>query len=302
MNKIALLIPCLNEEVTVAKVINDFRDQLSNLDIYVIDNGSSDDTAVLALKEGAKVISEPKRGKGNAVRRAFADITADIYILVDGDGTYEAASVNKMVEHLVEEHLDMVVGVRAYEDKIIYRKGHKLGNMFFNYLFRYVFGNHFTDIFSGYRVFTRRFVKSFPAISYGFEIETELSVHTVNLRLRAQEVGTKYKMRPLGSQSKLRTLKDGFKILKAFVNLLRLNKPMIFYTFFSLVFLIGSSSLGVPVLLKYLEIGLVPRFPSLIVSVGFFVISVLLLITGIILQTMLAFQIENRRLAFLAVK
>ena len=174
--------------------------------------------------------------------------------------------------------------------------------MFFNYLFKKFFGNHFTDIFSGYRVFTRRFVKSFPATSYGFEIETELSVHTVNLRLRSQEVDTKYKLRPIGSQSKLRTIKDGLRILKAFVNLLRLNKPMVFYCFFSLLFLIGSSLLGIPVLLKYFEIGLVPRFPSLIVSVGFFVISVLLLITGIILQTMLAFQIENRRLAFLAVR
>jgi glycosyltransferase involved in cell wall biosynthesis len=302
MKKIALLIPCLNEELTIVEVIKDFKDQFSNLDIYVIDNGSSDDTAILASNVGATIISEPKKGKGNAVRRGFADIMADIYILVDGDGTYDAASANKLVELLIKEHLDMVVGCRAYEDKTIYRKGHRLGNMFFNYLFKNFFGNHFTDIFSGYRVFTRRFVKSFPATSYGFEIETELSVHTVNLRLRSQEVDTKYKLRPLGSQSKLRTIKDGLRILKAFVNLLRLNKPMVFYCFFSLLFLIGSSLLGIPVLLKYFEIGLVPRFPSLIVSVGFFVISVLLLITGIILQTMLAFQIENRRLAFLAVR
>lgn len=300
--KIALIIPCLNEEVTIAKVINDFREQFSSIDIYVIDNGSTDKTAEIAGQEGAVVLHESRKGKGHAVRRAFGKIDADIYIMVDGDDTYDANASIEMVARLIDEQLDMVVGIRKHDNDKAYRAGHELGNHLFNKLFQILFGNQFTDIFSGYRVFSYEFVKSFPARSGGFEIETELSVHSANLHLATCEMETYYKERPEGSDSKLNTYIDGLRILRKMVGLLRQNKPMFFYGMFSVLALIAALLLGAPVILTYLETGLVPRFPSLIVSIGGLIISLLIFMTGVILQTMLSFQAENRHLAYLAVK
>ena len=300
--KIALIIPCLNEEVTIAKVINDFRQEFSAIDIYVIDNGSTDKTADIARREGAVVLHESRKGKGHAVRRAFGKIDADIYIMVDGDDTYDPKASTDMVARLIEEQLDMVVGIRKHDNDKAYRAGHEIGNHLFNKLFQILFGNQFTDIFSGYRVFSHAFVKSFPARSGGFEIETELSVHSANLHLATCEMETYYKERPEGSDSKLNTYIDGLRILRKMIHLLRQNKPMFFYGIFSVLALLGALLLGVPVILTYLETGLVPRFPSLIVSIGGLIVSLLIFMTGTILQTMLSFQAENRHLAYLAVK
>jgi len=301
-HKIALIIPCFNEEATIAKVINDFRKQFQSIDIYVINNCSIDKTEDIARLEGAAVLNETRKGKGHAIRRAFSIIDADIYIMVDGDDTYDPKASRMMVSHLIDKQLDMVVGIRKHDNDKAYRTGHKLGNNLFNKLFQILFGNQFSDIFSGYRVFSRAFVKSFPARSSGFEIETELSVHCANLHLATFEMETYYKERPKGSVSKLNTYIDGLRILRKMLDLLRENKPMYFYSIFSIAALIGSLLLGIPVVLTYLETGLVPQFPSLIVSIGSLIVSLLILMTGIIMQTMLSFQAENRHLAYLAVK
>jgi len=300
--KIVLAIPCLNEETTIAKVIADFKAVFSILSIYVIDNGSTDNTVKIAIKAGAEVLYEPLRGKGNALRRAFAKINADIYIVVDGDDTYDATAAPNMVQKLIDNKLDMVVGIRKHNNKKAYRSGHQLGNKIFNNLFKIMFGSQFTDIFSGYRVFSHPFTKSFPSQSSGFEIETELSVHCTNLNLSTAEIETYYTERPDGSISKLNTYIDGLRILSKMLQLLRQNKPMVFYGIISFIALIYSFVMGTPVLLTYFETGLVPRFPSLIVAVGSLIIASLILMTGVILQTMISFQAENRHLAYLAIK
>ena len=297
---IALFIPCLNEEVTIAKVISDFKEECEGLAVYVIDNGSTDNTKAVAEAAGAIVISEPRRGKGHAVRRAFAQIHASLYIMVDGDDTYDASAVSGMIKRLQDDRLDMVVGIRKHESDGAYRTGHQLGNRLFNSLFCRLFGNQFSDIFSGYRVFSYAFAKSFPARSSGFEIETELSVHCANLLLPTAEMPTHYGERPDGSQSKLNTYFDGFRILRKMIQLLRQNKPMVFYGVGGVLAAVVAIILGAPVLLTYFETGLVPRFPTLIVAVGLLLGACLSFMTGIILQTMLSFQAENRHLAYLA--
>ena len=299
---VALIIPCLNEEVTIAKVIREFQSVIGSVDIYVIDNGSVDETASIAAKEGAKVLLQPLRGKGNAIRLAFSEVQASVYLIVDGDHTYDAKSALDMINKLNREQLDMVVGVRKHEKKEAYRAGHKLGNQIFNKLFEIIFGNQFSDIFSGYRVFSHAFVKSFPAQSSGFDIETELSVHCINLKLRTGEIETKYIERPIGSFSKLNTFLDGLLILSSMIRLLRQNKPMLFYGFFSMIATLFSIILSFPIILTYLETGLVPRFPSLIVAASSLIVACLILMTGVILQTMLSFQAENRHLSYLAAK
>ena len=301
-NSIALIIPCLNEEIAIAKVIDEFQSIISDLDIYVIDNGSVDKTAEIAKNKGANVLFQPMRGKGNAIRLAFAEIQSNIYLVVDGDCTYDATSSLHMINKLIAENLDMVVGVRKHQSKKAYRLGHEFGNQLFNGLFKKIFGYQFSDVNSGYRAFSHAFVKSFPAQSSGFDIEAEFSVHCVNLKLPTGEIDTNYRERAIGSYSKLNTYIDGILIFKRMMQLLSRNKPMAFYGFFSFLALILGLLLFLPVLSTYLNTGLVPRFPSLIVAVSSIVVACLIFMTGIILQTMLSFQAENRHLAYLAAK
>lgn len=301
MPDIAVIIPCLNEQETISRVIRDFKNALKNLHIVVVDNGSTDNTISYAKKLGATILFEPMRGKGNAVRRAFALVEAEVYILVDGDDTYDASIAQEMVDLLNKNKLDMVVAIRNTVNRKAFRTFHKSGNRMFNKLFRAFFGKKFNDIFSGYRVLSRRFVKSFPAISNGFELETELCVHSINLKLPVAEISSDYKQRPVGSSSKLKTITDGFKILTSMIRLLRNNKPMLFYGVASFAFLVVALILGLPVVGTFYATGLVPKFPTLIVSIGFLIISVLLFISGAILQTIVEFQAENRHLAYLSI-
>lgn len=300
MINVALIIPCLNEQETIQKVIKDFRKYIKDLKIVIVDNGSTDKTREYAEKLGTQILVEPIKGKGNAIRRAFALVEAKTYVLVDGDDTYDASIAKKMVNMLNDNKLDMVVGVRRHDDPNSFRAFHLSGNKIFNKLFRIFFGKKFSDIFSGYRVLSRRFVKSFPAISNGFEIETELCVHSINLKLSTAELACNYKQRPSGSTSKLKTIADGLKILKMMIKLLRNNKPMLFYSGLSALFFAAASILGLPVLGTYFSTGLVPKFPSLIVSVGLLIISMVFIMAGVILQTIVEFQAENRHLAYLA--
>lgn len=272
---------------------------MRGLEIFVIDNGSSDKTAQIAKSQGVKVLYVNEKGKGNALRRAFAKIDADIYVIVDGDDTYDPYAVNKMVDELIENDLDMVVGVRKQLDKLAYRIGHKSGNLIFNKFFSFLFGNKFSDIFSGYRVLSGRLVKSFPAHSEGFEIETELCVHCINLHLSTSEIETEYTQRPKGSKSKLNTLRDGFKILLMMIRFFSWNKPITFYGILSLVCFVIFFLLSFPVFYTYFQTGEVPRLPTFVLSIGFLILSVLLFNSGIILRAMLIFQSENRRQAYI---
>jgi glycosyltransferase involved in cell wall biosynthesis len=301
MLKTAIIIPCLDEEASVSTVISRFKSQLSDADIYVIDNGSDDDTKRKAEQSGAIVFEQPLRGKGNALRLAFAQIDADIYIMVDGDNTYDASTAAELRQRFVDKKLDMLVGARMSQNAEAFRLGHQLGNKLFNTAFKIFFGGQLTDIFSGYRFLSRSFVKSFPAISSGFEVETELSVHAVNLGLHVSEVETRYFPRQAGSQSKLRTYRDGFRILIMLFFFLQKNKPFVVFCSFSLLFALSSLVFGVPVIAEFYSTGLVPKFPSLIVSMAFLILSVLSLFTAITTQSMLNFQAENRRLAYLAI-
>ena len=294
--KTAVLIPCLNEVSTIEKVINQFKVCLEDATIYVYDNGSTDGTAEKAENAGAKVKREFSLGKGNVVRRMFAEIDADVYLLIDGDDTYDSQVVKDLVEHLINEDLDMVVGAREGETG---RTGHKTGNKLFNRLYCWLFGNGFTDIFSGYRVFSRAFVKSFPATSTGFEIETEMSVHASQLCLPSSEIITRYSPRPEGSVSKLRTIPDGFKILKAIFVLLSENRPLFFFGFLSAVSALFAAIFGIPVIVEYGDTGLVERLPTAILATGLVLISTFLLAVGMLLDALKRSRIEVKRIAYL---
>ena len=296
---IAIILPCYNEEVAISKVIKDFHKQLPDAAIYVIDNNSTDKTSEVALKAGAQVIFEKNKGKGNAVRRAFAEIESDIYIMADGDGTYETAAVNKMIDLLLKNRLDMIVGIRTSQERDAYRLGHQFGNSLFNTIVRRIFGDGFRDIFSGYRVMSRRFVKTFPAISKEFEIETELSVHSLQLRLPTLEIETEYGVRPEGSHSKLNTYKDATKILLKIIHFTRLHRPLFFYGSFTLFLSVVSIILGTPIIIEYLQTGLVPRFPTAILATGLMVIAFISLGCGLILDAVNAAAGENKRLKYL---
>ena len=300
--KIAVIIPCLNENITIGKVVKDFSKEIKDADIYVVDNGSSDNSAEIAAKAGALVINESKRGKGNALSRAFSHVDADLFLIVDGDGTYDPKYASKMITLLIEEGLDMVVASRQHTSDSAYREGHQLGNKIFNKLFSILFGKIFSDIFSGYRALSAPFVKSFPVFSRGFEIETEMSVHAVNLKLPTAEIKVPYYPRPHNSNSKLSTYKDGIKIFLKMLMLFRTNRPFVFYGIISLTFTFISGIILTPLLVTYFKTGLVPRFPTLIVVVGSIIMSALVFFTGLILQTMVEFQGENRRLAYLSIK
>ena len=300
--RIAVLIPCHNEEAAVARVIADFRHALPQADIHVFDNNSTDGTAERARTAGATVWQERRQGKGNVVRRMFAEIEADVYVMVDGDATYDAASAPAMVQLMLDQHLDMVVARRVSTEQEAYRAGHRSGNRLLTAAVGYIFGQQLTDILSGYRVFSRRFVKSFPASSQGFETETELTIHALQMRLPIAEVDTPYFVRPAGSVSKLNTWRDGWRILTKILRLFSLEKPMQFFSIIALGFFLAASILFIPVLLEYFATGLVPKFPSLIVAVGGYVMMVLSLMVGVILRTTSAGRLEARRFAYLNVK
>lgn len=297
---IAVILPCYNEVLSIADVVRSFRAILPAAAIYVIDNNSSDDTASVARAAGATVLSEPAKGKGNAVRRAFSDIDADIFVLADGDGTYDATRAPEMARRLLDERLDMVVGVRRAVADAAYRSGHRLGNTLFNQITRWLFGNKFTDIFSGYRVFSRRFVKSFPALSAGFETETEMSVHAIHLRVPTAEIVTDYSERAEGSTSKLKTWSDGFRILLTMLRLLKAVRPMALFSVVAALLLLLAVVLGLPVVWYFLETHTVPRIPTTIAAVGLTVLSAISLITGIVLDSIMIAETTYKRLFYLS--
>ena len=298
--RIAVLLPCYNEEAAIVRTVEGFRAVLPGATIYVYDNNSRDRTVELARGAGAEVRTERMQGKGNVVRRMFADVDADVYIMADGDLTYDPAAAPAMVKLLLDDRLDMVVGIRQHEKKDAYRGGHVLGNRVFTGLLSRLFGRSFSDIFSGYRVFSRRFVKSFPVLSEGFEIETEISVHALELRMPVGEVETAYGARPEGSESKLSTFRDGWRILKTIGTLYRIERPVLFYGSIGALFLLGAIILAVPLVLTYLDTGLVPRFPTAILVTGMSIIAVLCVFAGLILDTVTRGRREMRRLAYLA--
>lgn len=298
--RVAVTIPCYNEAATIAKVIADFRAALPDADIYVFDNNSTDNTAQIARDAGARVRVERQQGKGHVVRRIFADIEADVYIMADGDDTYDASLAPTLLELLQKNHVDMVVGTRAGVTEDAGRGGHAFGNKLFNTLYNALFGNKFSDIFSGYRVFTRRFVKSFPAVSAGFEIETEMSVHCSQLGIPTLERPTPYGVRPEDSTSKLRTFRDGFRILGMFAMLAKETRPAAFFGAISAAMLILASVLFAPIAMTYVQTGLVPRFPTAILSMGLVLIASISAVSGLILDSLARARIEAKRSVFLS--
>ena len=298
---VAVVIPCLNEEAAIATVVKDFHRALPSAHVYVFDNGSTDSTVAVAVAAGAEIRHVTQRGKGQVVRRMFADVEADVYVLVDGDDTYDASAAPALVQSLVLGGLDMVVASRGAEEAAAYRRGHRLGNRLFNAFIAWLFGRAFSDVFSGYRVFSRRFVKSFPALASGFEIETELTIHALELRMPVDEVGASYKPRPAGSESKLRTYRDGMRILWTIARLFQRERPFQFFGIVSLV--LASISLGIafPLLVTYLETGLVPRFPTAILASGTMLLAALSAACGVILDTVTLSRQEMKRLAYLNV-
>ena len=298
--RIAVLLPCYNEEAAIAATVAGFRAALPQATVYVYDNNSRDRTREIAAKAGAVVRTERQQGKGHVVRRMFADIDADVYIMADGDLTYDPKAAPAMVDQLLAEQLDMVVGTRRHEEKDAYRGGHVLGNKLFTGLLSGLFGRSFSDIFSGYRIFSRRFVKSFPVLSSGFEIETEMSVHALELRMPVGEVETVYAARPEGSESKLSTFSDGWRILKTIVTLYRIERPVLFYGSIGALLLALALVLAVPLVITYIDTGLVPRFPTAILVTGMVVIAVLCFFAGLILDTVTRGRREVRRLYYLS--
>jgi len=298
---IAVLVPCLDEAATIGEVVTEFRSALPGCTVYVYDNGSTDDTALRAAEAGAVVRSEVVPGKGAVVRRMFADVDADVYVMADGDGTYDAAQADQLVKHLREGDLDMVVGVRTGVTVDAGRTGHAFGNRLFNRLYRALFGSGFTDILSGYRAFSRRFVKSFPAVSNGFEIETEMSVHASQLRLPVAEVDINYGTRPDGSTSKLRTVADGTNILLAMLVLLKDNRPLAFFGWIASTCWAVAIVLAVPLAVTYADTGLVPRLPTAVLATGLVVVGLLLATAGVVLDSIARARLETKRLAYLAI-
>jgi hypothetical protein len=295
----AVIIPCFNEALAIRKVVDDFRAVVPEATIYVYDNNSTDETAEVARSAGAIVRNVTSQGKGHVVRRMFADVEADIFILVDGDATYDAPSAPILVSRLLDARLDMVVGTRAHEDEAAYRKGHKLGNWLFSTFIALIFNAQFKDILSGYRVFGRRFVKSFPVLSGGFEIEVELAVHALELDLAVEEISTPYYPRPVGSLSKLNTWRDGIRILFTIGNLCRAERPLAFFSALGAVLALTSVGLAIPIFTTYLHEGIVPRIPTAILSTGLMLLAFLFAVSGLILDTVTKGRREMKRLAYL---
>jgi glycosyltransferase involved in cell wall biosynthesis len=292
-------VPCFNEQASIATVVAGFRAVLPEATVYVYDNNSTDRTAEVARAAGAVVRRETHQGKGNVVRRMFADVDADIYVLVDGDATYDAPSVRTMIARLAEDRLDMVVAARVEEEQAAYRRGHRTGNRLLTAFVASVFGESFTDILSGYRVFSRRFVKSFPVLSRGFEIETELAVHALELELAVAEIPTPYYARPEGSVSKLSTWRDGFRILSTIVSLYRSERPLAFFTGLGTALAIVSVGLAIPIFVTYFEQGTVPRIPTAILSTGLMLLAFLSIVAGLVLDTVTRGRREMKLIAYL---
>jgi len=299
---VAVLVPCYNEERAIAKVVANFRAALPEATIYVYDNNSTDGTVEAATRAGAVVRRETHQGKGYVVRRMFNDIEADVYVLVDGDATYDAPSAPAMIEKLIGDRLDMVVATRIDQEVAAYRRGHRTGNLLLTGFVTHIFGRAFTDILSGYRVFSRRFVKSFPILSGGFEIETELTVHALELELPVGEVATPYYSRPAGSASKLSTWTDGFRILWTVLKLYRAERPLALFGSLGIALAIMSIGLAIPILITYVQEGLVPRLPTAILSTGLMVLAFLSIACGLILDTVTRGRREVKLIAYLALR
>src|SRR5471032_1676088 len=301
MTRTAVLIPCYNEEAAIAKTVGDFRSVLPYAQIYVYDNNSCDRTVEIARLAGAIVRTEPLQGKGNVVRRMFADIEADIYVLVDGDATYDAGAAPRMISAMLAEGADLLTARRIHTDAGAYRPGHVLGNRLLTGLTALLFNVHLSDMLSGYRVFSRRFVKSFPFTAEGFGIETELTVHAVRLMMPMSEMDTRYKERPVGSVSKLNTYRDGFRILGTIGYLVREERPLVFFATIAFLFAAVAALIGAPVVSEYLHTGLVPRLPTAVLATGLMVIAFLSLTCGLILDTVTRGRWEAKRMAYLAI-
>jgi glycosyltransferase involved in cell wall biosynthesis len=299
---VAILVPCYNEERAIAKVVADFRAALPDAAVYVYDNNSTDNTAPMAKQAGALVRHETRQGKGHVVRRMFNDVEAELYVLVDGDATYDAASVAVMIDKLVAERLDMVVATRIDREVEAYRPGHRLGNRLLTGFVAHVFGRSITDMLSGYRVFSRRFVKSFPVLSGGFEIETELTVHALELELPVGEIATPYYSRVSGSVSKLSTWSDGFRILRTVFKLYRAERPLSLFGGLGVALTIISVGLAIPIFITYFQEGLVPRLPTAVLSTGLMLLAFLCFACGLILDTVTRGRREVKLLAYLALR
>lgn len=297
---VAVLIPCYNEAETIESVIKDFKHYLPEAMIYVYDNDSDDSSAELAEKAGAIVVAAPERGKGNVVRRMFSDVDADICIMVDGDSTYSACDAPKMIEHIKNGHADMVIAARKEVSEKAYREGHKFGNKLFNSFLKILFGSDFSDIFSGYRAFSRRFVKTFPVMSNGFDIEAELSIHALTLSIPCLEIESEYRERPKNSCSKLNTLKDGMKILFSIIKLVEENRPLLFFGIIALILFLTSLGMVYPIVETFLETGLVPRLPTAVLSMGTMSAALLSFVCGLILDCVSLGRIENKKLHYLS--
>lgn len=299
--RIAVLVPCFNEAATVTNVVQQFSSVLPKSKIYIYDNNSTDNTAALARGAGAIVRHEPSQGKGNVVRRMFADVEADVYLLVDGDNTYDAEAAPILVTWLLTKQLDFVNGARDAIANEAYRKGHKFGNWLLSGVVRFAFKQQFTDMLSGYKVFSRRFVKSFPATSRGFEIETELAIHAFELRMPCAEIHTAYRERPEGSESKLRTYRDGTRILFLIARLIKDERPLTFFGTLGILLAVMGVLLGVPIVVEYERTGLVPRFPTAILSSGLVTLGTLSSLMGLLLEMVTRTRQEIKRLAYLAI-
>lgn len=300
--RIAVLIPCYNEEVAIAKVVRDFKESLPEASIFVYDNNSTDNTVTVARGAGAAVYSETRQGKGYVVRRMFTDVEADIYVLADGDATYDAPSVHKMIARLLADRLDMVVGARVHHEKAAYRAGHETGNRLLTGFVASVFGSAFSDMLSGYRVFSRRFVKSFPVLSGGFEIETELTIHALELGMAVAEIETPYYARPAGSTSKLNTWSDGFRILWTILQLYRTERPLPFFGALGAALAIVSVALAVPIIITFVETHTVPRLPTAVLAMGLMLAAFLSFAAGLVLDTVTRGRREMKLLAYLALR
>src|ERR1700733_4467232 len=299
--RIAVLVPCYNEEAAIGKVVHDFHEALSDAAVYVYDNNSRDQTMARAREAGAVVRTEQRQGKGNVVRRMFADIEADIYVLVDGDDTYDAGASPRMIARMIEDGADLLTARRIHTEASAYRPGHLLGNRLLTGLTALLFNVHLSDMLSGSRVFSRRFVKSFPFTAEGFAIETELTVHAVQLMMPMAEMDTRYKERPLGSVSKLNTWRDGFRILSTIGYLVREERPLVFFSFFFLMLAALSLVIGTPVVTEYLRTGQVPRLPTAVLATGLMLLGFLSLTCGLILDTVTRGRWEQKRMAYLSI-
>ncbi|MET0790906.1 MAG: glycosyltransferase family 2 protein [Polyangiaceae bacterium] len=297
--RIAVLVPCYNEEVAIADTVAGFRSALPEATVYVYDNNSKDQTSARALEAGAVVRVERLQGKGNVVRRMFSDIEADVYVMTDGDATYDPRPARIMINMVLEQNLDMVVGKRVHTEAEAYRAGHVLGNRLLTGFLAKLFGQRFTDILSGYRVFSRRFVKSFPALAAGFETETELTVHALTLNMPIAEVDTPYFSRPTGSTSKLNTYRDGFRILMMMIGLFKNERPLAFFSLAGGVLALISVVISIPVFITFLDTGLVPRFPTAILSATLMMLAFLSVVCGLVLDTVTRGRREIKRLSYL---